>query len=273
MSRIALKLNFVLFLAFMLNAPSLWADTAPSPTNPAAPILQLQLQNQFVPSSWGGSGYSNVFLFQPVIPVTLFDKPYITRITLPFVSTPDPYDPQYSSANDFGDTTMITWKMSDIKDGFWTGDIGFGASLVLPTGADQRTGAGKWQLGPSFIYFNSKNPKIEWGILASQTWSFAGDNDRDSVSQLQFQPIYTYNLKNGWYLSTGDHIWTRDWKAKTWDLPLSFGPGRTFKMGKVPVSAYLIPYYNIGDKVSDKWGIKLSVAILFEGGFSLKLGE
>ena len=273
MNQISLKLNFVLFLAYVLSAPSLWADEAPSPTNPAAPILQLQLQNQFVPSSWDGDGYSNVFLFQPVIPVTLFDKPYITRITLPFVSTPDPYNPQYSSANDFGDTTMITWKMSEIKDGFWKGDIGFGASLVLPTGADQRTGAGKWQLGPSFIYFNSKNPKIEWGILASQTWSFAGDNDRDSVSQLQFQPIYTYNLKNGWYLSTGDHIWTRDWKAKTWDLPLSFGPGRTFKMGKVPVSAYLIPYYNIGDKVSDKWGIKLSLAILFEGGFSLKLSE
>jgi len=160
--------------------------------------------------------------------------------------------------------TTINFAMWDIKDDFWGGDLGFGPALVLPTGADDRTGSGKWQAGPNFIYINTASHKMEWGILAYHTWSFTGAQNREDVSQTSFQPIFTYHLDDGWYLSTGDHTMSYDWEAEKWDLPVTFGPGRTFKIGAQPVSIYLNPYYNVGDDIGDEWGVKFSWAFLFE---------
>ena len=233
-----------------------------SATNPVAPIPQLQIQNQFIPDTYDSSGYSNVFLIQPVAPYELFGKPMISRLTLPVITTPDPDGP-INDTTDLGDLTTINFAMWDIKNDSWGGDIGFGPALVLPTGADDRTGSGKWQAGPNFIYINTANQKFEWGFLAYQVWSFSGDSTRESVSQLNYQPIFTWHLSNGWYLSTGDHTWSYDWKTDKWDIPIMFGPGRTFKIGGQTVSAYVNPYYNVGDNVGDEYGVKASMAILF----------
>jgi hypothetical protein len=73
-------------------------------------------------------------------------------------------------------------------------------------------------------------------------WSFAGASNRASVNQLFLQPFVTYNLSDGWYLTTAP-IATANWRAASserWLVPLG-GGGRSFKIGTQPVNINLRP--------------------------------
>jgi hypothetical protein len=122
----------VLAQASDANAPAHHVGGA-SATNPVAPILQLQIQNFFVPESFNASGYANQFIIQPVLPYEIFDQPFISRLTLPVVTTPNPYGP-IGGTTGLGDTTTINFAMWDITNDFWAGDLGFGPPLVMNGG-------------------------------------------------------------------------------------------------------------------------------------------
>ena len=61
-------------------------------TNPVGALIQLQVQDLFVPESDNSSGSANTGIIQPVIPFALAEGGYfqniITRPTLPIVTTP-----------------------------------------------------------------------------------------------------------------------------------------------------------------------------------------
>ena len=63
--------------------PADHADLAGQATNPVAPLIQLQLQNNMIGESNAGDGYSNAFVVQPVIPWKMGETAVLTRITLP----------------------------------------------------------------------------------------------------------------------------------------------------------------------------------------------
>ena len=48
--------------------------------------------------------------------------------------------------------------------------------------------------------------------MVQNIWSFAGDSDRDDVSQMLIQYFINYNPPDGWYLSSSPII-TANWKA------------------------------------------------------------
>ncbi len=65
-------------------------DLGSQATNPAAALIQLQLQDQFIPSTQNADGVANTAIIQPVYPFVL-DKDYyfnsiITRTTIPIVT-------------------------------------------------------------------------------------------------------------------------------------------------------------------------------------------
>ena len=86
------------------------ASLANQATNPAAPLIQLQLQNVFSPSNRGASGYANTFIVQPVIPIALSKTGYfqniMTRTTLPIHTSANPDGPM-TSVTGLGDTIAI----------------------------------------------------------------------------------------------------------------------------------------------------------------------
>ena len=85
------------------------------------------------------------------------------------------------------------------------------------------------------------------GILGRQLWSFAGDSDRRSVSQLLIEPFVNYNLDKGWFLIT-DMVITANWLADSdnrWTVPVGGGIGRIFKVGNQPINSRLEVYYNV----------------------------
>jgi hypothetical protein len=102
------------------------------------------------------------------------------------------------------------------------------------------------------------------GVLVNQQWSFAGDRDRRSVSQMLIQPFVNYNLPDGWHLTSSPVI-TANWMADSgnrWTVPLGGGFGKLWRIGTVgpPVSTNLSAFYNLEKPVGTAdWALRFSV--------------
>jgi hypothetical protein len=96
-------------------------------------------------------------------------------------------------------------------------------------------------------------------------WSFAGDDDRQDVSQLLIQPFVNYNLAGGWFLVSAPII-TANWEADSddiWVVPLG-GGGPVFKIGPQPVSMALQAYNNVEKpKFGPDWPLRFAISFLF----------
>jgi hypothetical protein len=103
------------------------------------------------------------------------------------------------------------------------------------------------------------------GTLVRQLWSFAGDDDRQDVSQMLIQPFVNYNMAGGWFLTLGPII-TANWEASsdgTWLVPLG-GGSRVFKTGPQPVNLSLQAHYNVDKpKFGPDWSLRFAASFLF----------
>ena len=145
---------------------------------------------------------------------------------------------------------------------------GVGPTFLIPTATDSELGAGRWGLGPSLVVLSQP----EWGsggILVQQIWSLPAATKRGPVSQMQLEPMFSYNLAHEWYLTTSPTIsadWTQAAAGNRWLVPIGGGLGRTFKAGRQPVDANLTIYRNVvrsASQGSPKWQLSLQVTLLF----------
>ena len=104
------------------------------------------------------------------------------------------------------------------------------------------------------------------GALVQNTWSFAGDSDRSDVSFLFSQYFLNYNFGTGWYVSAAPII-TANWKAESgqqWTVPFGGGPGKVFRIGKLPVDGLVQVYYNaIKPDFQGRWSTRIQFKMLF----------
>jgi hypothetical protein len=258
-------------------------NLAAQATNPAAALIQLQLQNVFVPNSHNSSGYANTFIVQPVIPFSLGKDSYfqnlVTRTTIPLVTTPNPDGP-IGKTTDLGDTTIIAapihkQKVSDTFGYSW-GPIG---AIQVPTATDDRTGTDKWSIGPGLMVVGSKKnvftegDSLQFGGYGYNLWSVAGDGSRMDVNKLFGGPVMTYHFadlfgQKGWYLRWTDELMSFDWNAvfdrDTASVPVGAALGKVFTIGKQPVNVFLGSDYYAAHRGADPvWDIKLNVTLLF----------
>lgn len=245
-------------LAQAADAPD--ANLRQAAQNPIANLISVPFQNN---TTFGVGPYDrtqNVLNIQPVIPVPLSDDLLlVTRTILPFVAQP--------AAG--GNGTI--WGLGDLNPTFffvpntkshitW----GLGPTFVLPTATSTETGLGKWSIGPAGVVVVTSGPWV-YGGLVNQIWSFAGDENRPSVSQFLLQPFVNYNLPHGWYLTSSPVI-TANWNASAdkWTVPLGGGVGKLFKIGDQPVNTSLQLYWNAvrPDNAGD-FTLRFQVQLLF----------
>jgi hypothetical protein len=104
------------------------------------------------------------------------------------------------------------------------------------------------------------------GALASNLWSYAGDDDRESVNQFLMQYFINYNLPEGWYISSAPII-TANWKADSgnkWTVPFGGGIGKIFRIGKQPMNAQVQAFYNaVKPDNGPDWTLRLQLQFLF----------
>jgi hypothetical protein len=240
------------------------SSLAAAATNPIANLIQVQFQDQYNWSNHNADGYSNVGIFQPVIPFKLPWKSVpsiVTRTTFTYVTTPDLGDP-VGRVSGLGDTTIIAPLIPklDTKGVM----IGIGPALSIPTASEDETGSGKWSGGPTFVYFNGKTKGWQWGFLGWHLWDFAGDDDRAYVNTTYFQPFVTKHLSKGWYVGSVDVPGTYNWRSQNVTFPIGLKVGRVAKLGKQPVNIFGEVFASPWDDgPSPEWSVKLSLTLLF----------
>jgi len=227
--------------------------------DPTAPIVQFQITDFFSPSVRHGDGALNEFNLQPVIPIPAsrrFPLEQILRVTIPYLTTPDP-----DGDSGLGDVSLVDLFVPEPHP---QDVLGIGLTLTAPTAAHTSLGSGKWQLGPAmtWVYYGISGWQIG-GILQNPI-SFAGDKDRDDVNTLLFQPIVNY-LRGDWYFGAGDFNVSYDWRAGELTLPLAFQVGKIQTIGR--------HHYNLSfeaewttvvpeDQVFPRWGIRLGIVMM-----------
>ena len=222
-------------------------------SDPTAPLVQAQVTYLYSDVIRDSSKDARQLLLEPVIPIPptkLIPVIQIIRPTVPWLQAPE-------GKSGLGD---IDVQHVFVPESHPWGTLGFGYNATFPTADHRVLGAGKYQAGPAatLIYYRIKNWQI--GGTITQSWSFAGNGDRDDVSQFTFQPIMNY-LLGPWYIGIGDFTWEYDFKdSEGWNIPLGFQAGRITNIGKhkFNLSAELlwVPKHS-GGGPSPERGVKL----------------
>lgn len=216
--------------------------------NPISSLISLPFK--FTVDTGADNGDAQILNLQPVVPVTVGDWNLVNRAIIPIGNVdgaiPGPENPSPGGTGSASGLADINYSLffSPVKVDkvIW----GVGPSINLPTANKDQLGSGKWSGGITAVALTQP----EWGsmgILGRQLWSFAGDDDREEVSQTLIEPFLNYNLDNGWFLIT-DLVITANWKAdegNRWTVPIGGGAGRVFKIGKQAINSRLEAYYNV----------------------------
>ena len=237
--------------------------------NPLTSIWSLTFQNNTsikTGDAIDGSEYSNVLFFQPFMPFELGEQKS-TMMTLrpvfPLVTQPvfDAGDPRNSSGHEtgLGDIQLLTLFGPNKGDGLvW----GAGGTFVFPTASDDSLGRGQYQAGPSLMLFYMGKPWVG-GILGQHWNSYAGDSDRDAVSQTDIQYILRRSLPNAMSVGFGPTI-TYDWKAdadNALTLPIGLGVTKTTRWHGKPFKLRAEVHYSVvrPDDYGTEWNFRLQI--------------
>jgi hypothetical protein len=246
------------------------ADLAAAAQNPVANMISLPLQNNTLFGIGPGDDTGNVLNIQPVIPVNVGEWNIVTRTIVPLIYVPDlteglpdlPEGADRGSTFGLGDINFTAF-LSPAKPGalIW----GIGPSFGLRTATSDRTGSGKWTVGPSAVLLSTPKPWV-FGLLVRNLWSYAGDGDRADVNQFLAQPFINYNLPKGWYLTTSPIV-TANWEAdndERWTVPIGGGFGKIFSLGTQPMNAQVQSFYNVEHpKFGPDWSLRFQLQFLF----------
>ncbi len=247
-------------------------DLRAATQNPISSLISLPFKFTF--DDGADNGNANILNVQPVIPVTVGEWNLVNRLIVPLVNAPGGI-PGLPSNPGIGETTKSgrATGLGDINYSLFLNPLetkggviwGLGGSITLPTATDDRLGSGKWSAGPTAVALTQPG----WGTyggLVRQLWSFAGDDDRQSVNNMLIEPFVNYNLDQGWYLIS-DSVITVDWNAKSGQkvtLPLGGGVGKLFKVGDQAMNARVEAYYNVvRPDAGPHWSIGGTIQFLF----------
>ena len=210
------------------------ADLAQELTNPIADLVTVPIQMNFDdrigPADDGSKLTTNV---QPVIPFDIGENwNLVTRTIVPVTYQNDIF-PGAGSQFGLGDINLSLFfspKAPTAGGLTW----GVGPVLLLPTATDSLIGTKKWGAGPAAVGLVLKGP---WtvGMLANHVWSFAGDDDRDDISNSFMQPFVAYTWPSAWTASLQSET-TYNWQSEQWSVPVNLALSKLVKFGKLPVS-------------------------------------
>ena len=233
------------------------ADLAQELSNPIADLITLPVQMNFDdkigPLDDGWKLQTNI---QPVVPFSLSDRwNLITRTILPVIYQEDIIP---GSGSDFGlgDINMSLFFSPKQQA---SGGITWGAGPVLlfPTGTETLLGGEKWGAGPAAVVLTIQG---QWtiGMLANHLWSYAGDSDRQDISNTFAQPFVAYTWPSAWTLSLQSET-TYNWETEQWSVPVNAAVAKLVKWGKLPVSlqAGFGYWLNSPDSGPEGWRFRL----------------
>ena len=257
----------VLVVAFaVLQAHAAYADDATEiakqAQNPVASLISVPFQNNVNFGVGPESRVQNDLEIEPVIPLKLNDDwNLITRTVIPVVEQP-------TLAPGVGNVTGL----GDIQPSFYLSPAipgaviwGIGPSFSFASATDRSLGSGKDSAGLSAAALTIQGHWLV-GLLITDVVSFAGEKNRESVSQLLIEPFINYNFSHGWYL-TSSPIVTANWKATSanqWTVPVGGGGGKIFHVGHQAFNAIVQAFDDVSHPhEAGNWTLRLQISLLF----------
>lgn len=239
------------------------SDLAKQLANPVADLISVPFQGNYNvgigPAEDGTQAYIN---FQPVIPFKLNDDwNLISRTILP-VTTQNDIFPGAGSQLGLGNTTeSLFFSPSRPMNGIiW----GVGPIFYLPTATDPLLGPEKWGAGPTGVALWQGGPWTA-GILASQTWSFAGDDSLADISATYMQPFVSYTTKDAWTFTLNSES-TYNWINDRWSVPVNAIVSKLVTFDNQPISFFAgARYWAVSpeDIGPTGWGARFGMTFLF----------
>lgn len=210
------------------------AGLAQDLSNPLADLMSIPFQMNYDrdigPRDDGWKLQTNI---QPVIPFNLNENwNLITRTIVPVIKQDDIF-PGAGSQFGLGDINLslfLSPKNPTAGGVTW----GVGPVLLLPTATDDLLGAEKWGAGPAAVALTVRGP---WtvGVLANHLWSYAGDSDRQDISNTFVQPFAAYTWPSAWTVSLQSES-SYNWESEKWSIPINAGVAKLVRWGRLPVS-------------------------------------
>lgn len=269
MKKLATIVAFITLIAGTLNAQQSQEELAEAAANPLADLISLPFQNNLNMNNGEFNRNVNVLNIQPVIP--LMGGKLITRTILPIVKIPDFASESGKLTSGLSDIVFTAFYVPESKGIMW----GFGPVIELPTGGSLR-GSEKWSAGPSAVALVQQG---DWtiGALMNNTWSFAGDSEREDVNRMLLNLFVVRQLGDGWYVNSAPII-TADWTAASddqWIVPLGGGGGKVIMLGgKLPVNLQTQLYYNVvRPDFGPEWQWRLQLQIMLPKSIFSKKSE
>jgi len=210
----------------------------------------------------GASDQSSTrLLFQPVLPypiskgVNFFLRPAVPIVISQDVPVIGGFD---NKGVELGDISFDAALGKSLPGGYVV--VG-GVVGTLPTATDDALGLDQWLLGPEVAAAKI----FKWGVLGmlvSHQWDIAGE-DSFSTSITGGQYFYTYNLSNGWQISSSP-TFSYNHKAPSgqgWTFPVGFGVSKTTIINGRPWKFGLQywQYVEQADAFGPDWQVRFTV--------------
>jgi hypothetical protein len=259
---LAVSTAVLALVAVSAAQPASEGDLAKKTQNPVSDLISVPFESNFNFGVGPNDDLQYILNVQPVMPFRLSeDWNLITRTIIPLIDQPE-LGPGVGDVFGLGDIQLSLF-LSPAKSGalIW----GIGPIFQFPTATDDALGSDKWSAGPTAAALTIRGPWV-LGALVNHLWSFAGDDDRADVNQTLIQPIVTYNLPGGWFLTSVPYI-TANWETDgddRWTVPIGIGVGKVHRFGTLPVGLELASYYNVvrPDDAAE-WTLRFRINLLF----------
>jgi hypothetical protein len=215
------------------------AEDVNAANNPLTPKITFNVQDQGAPDLYDVDPGSNAFLLRGVIPHKLGGRGQLFRYTLPVVTAPDGPGGTVTGLGDLNLFDLFPFMVKKARL-----ELAVGPQLTIPTATNDDTGTGKWQGGVAMIAAAPRSFGIA-GALVTWQHSFAGDDDRGTQNNLSLQPLFIYNLPQGWYLRS-TATWNFAFAQNTWSIPIGAGAGKVWlRPGGATINVFAEPQFTV----------------------------
>ena len=158
--------------------------------NPVANLISVPFQYNGNFNYGPENDTQSILNIQPVWPFHMSpDWNLITRTIVPLLSQPGCCG-HAERTYGLGDIQFSAFLSPAAPGGLiW----GVGAIAQLKTASDDRTGQGRWGLGPTAVVLKMEKEWV-YGALINNVFDVGGDGDREEINQMLIQPFVNYNF-------------------------------------------------------------------------------
>jgi len=219
------------------------AEAAANAANPLAFVTKIDGQPNFTWKDQEGRQVNVISRFtiatpsvgMPFIKSKDPSKVYtVYRLEAPIISQTFPANPEFD-ATGLSDLILLDVVMFKQKWGW----LGIGPAISIPVMKPEPISSRKWGAGFALAALITKKQALQWGALAQQFYTFAGDGEIANHSYMLFQPILNVILKGGKFVQFSP-VMNFNWTDQAYNIPIAVSVGKAFSRN---LSALIGPEY------------------------------